>query len=257
MATNRTLQFVGCAYGNVPVQITANINNTTVFNGTVSTLDEPIPDGPTSNKTFLDNPILFSIENNDLFTTDFSGTYPLSVTVTGGDGITLGPVKANFMQNTLKSTLASIMADCSIEGTTLTVGSIFSGNISVGQGIMASNTHPGGIVIPVGITITAGSDLTWTLSDSLTVPTTNILGYVHEQVPLDQATPGNATGFVNCFNGTPTNSEGTPDRFSDVKINGTTQVPLIGISQDSAFPWRVLNGQTLECNFNISLGNIG
>ena len=29
MATNRTLQFIGFAYGNVPVQITARINNTT------------------------------------------------------------------------------------------------------------------------------------------------------------------------------------------------------------------------------------
>ena len=81
MATNRTLQFLGYALGTSPVQITASINDTVVFTGPVETLDPGL-------KYSLDAspyPVLFSVDSTDLFPTTFSGSYPVTMTVTGGD----------------------------------------------------------------------------------------------------------------------------------------------------------------------------
>jgi len=41
--------------------------------------------------------VLFSVENNPLFSTDFSGSYPLSITLNSGDSLTIGPVLCNYM----------------------------------------------------------------------------------------------------------------------------------------------------------------
>ena len=247
MATNRTLQFIGFAYGNVPVQITARINNTTVFSGTVDTANEPIANGPvdTENFPYSHQPVLFSVENSDLFPTDFSGSYPMSIAVSGGDGVILGSVKSNFMKNTVKVIAQSVMHDASIDETTLTIGTIGQGNVHVGQFVFSPE-------LSVGSKIVEGSGLTWTLEHSLTVPSSKLLGFDLQRVPLDQALPGNATVFVNCFNGTPTSSDVSPDRFSSVEINGTFRIPIATLGTQ---PLRILNGQTANFNLNVSLGD--
>jgi hypothetical protein len=67
--------------------------------------------------------------------------------------------------------------------------------------------------------------------------------------------PGNATSFVAVYNGKPTNSEGTPDPRSSVKIDSTTQVPPCEISK-GCWTWTVTAGSNLSCNLNISQGSI-
>ena len=68
--------------------------------------------------------------------------------------------------------------------------------------------------------------------------------------------PGNATSFLTVYsNGTPTNSEGTPDVRSSVKVDDVLQVPPCDVSTGT-WTWEVSSGSNLSCNLNISLGSI-
>jgi hypothetical protein len=167
---DRTLQFCGYAYGNVPVQLNAHINGQLVFGGVVDTLDEPLPD-PDIN--MANAPPLFSVTSS-LFSTDFSGSYPMTVSVGTGTGIFVCAINSNYMPTE-----------------------------SVGNVII----------------------------------------------------PGNATGFLTCFDGTPTNSEGTPDPRSSVTLDAVVQVPPQVVSL-GCWTWVVPQGSTLGHNLNISLGNV-
>lgn len=169
--TDRTIQFCGYGYGDVPVQINAHINGNTVFSGAVPTLDQPMPD-PSINMASA--PVLFTV-NSTLFPTEFSGSYPMTISVATGYGIVLGRTLSNYML--------------------------------------------------------------------LVNETANVI------------IPGNATGFLNCYTGTPTNSEGTPDSRSSVTIDAVAQVPPLEASLGE-WTWLVAQGSTLACNFNVSLGNV-
>jgi len=94
--TNRTLQFLGAAYGNSAVTVTATIDNVVVYNTTVTTTDAEIPlPEDIGNLTF---PSLFSVENSNQFPTEFAGARTMSLTVTGGEGIILTGVLSNYME---------------------------------------------------------------------------------------------------------------------------------------------------------------
>jgi hypothetical protein len=91
--TNRTLQFLGLAYGSSNVTITATIDNVTVFNNTVSTLNQELDNPQTITKPM---PVLFSVENSDQFPVEFAGSKTMNITVTGGDCILLDDVLCNY-----------------------------------------------------------------------------------------------------------------------------------------------------------------
>ena len=91
---NRTIQFYGYAYGNVPVQLNAHINGQTIFSGTVATLNEDIPVLPGDLSAA---PVLFSVDASELFPTTFAGSYPMTVSVATGAGILLGFTNSNYM----------------------------------------------------------------------------------------------------------------------------------------------------------------
>ena len=93
MIQNRTLQFIGLAYGSTPVTVTAQINGTTVFSGEVSTIDTPWPE-PTD---LSSGNVLFSVTDSSLFPTNFAGSYPMTITASNGLGIVLGDVLSNWM----------------------------------------------------------------------------------------------------------------------------------------------------------------
>jgi hypothetical protein len=171
--TNRTLQFLGLAYGNSDVTITATIDNVVVYNNTVATLDEEMID-PGTDWTTTNQ--LFTVENSDQFPIEFAGSRVMSVTVSGGEGIFLTHVLSNYMAQYTK------------------IGNIWEG------------------------------------------------------------TPGNATTFVECYNGTPTNSEETPDCRSNVVIDGVAPEPYV--KSTGIWTWQVDNGSTLVCNLNVGLGNV-
>jgi hypothetical protein len=236
--TNRTLQFYGYAYGNVPVQLNAHINGEVVFSGAVATLDEPIPSEIPSPA-----PVLFSLEDSPLFPTEFSGSLPMTVSVATGSGIALNEVFCNYMLVTTV-TNSVVMENSSINGTTLTVGTVTSGTIQVGQSI----TDEAGNIDPDTV-ITSGSGSSWTVNISQTVASTTIQGGVITEYP------GNATAFISCYSGTPTNSDNTEDPRSSVTIDGVVQNPTRN-GLNGTWTWQVPQGSTLGCEFNISLGNV-
>ena len=100
MATNRTINFYGYAYGDVPVQLNAHINGELVFSGAVSTLNEAMPD--TNGFDMSTAPILFSVTESALFPIDFAGTYPLTLSVATGDGILQCNTFSNYMEQITK-----------------------------------------------------------------------------------------------------------------------------------------------------------
>jgi hypothetical protein len=192
-------------------------------------------------------PVLFSVENSDLFPTDFSGSYPMTLTVNGGAGIAVGVVQSNYMLHLPVVEHTSTMLDAAIDGTTLTIGSISSGPVGVGLFLTGSNILP-------ETRIVSGSDLTWTVDKSQSVLPTTITGN------YTTLTPGNATVFVDCFNGVPANSESTPDGRSSVTIDGITQVPQRNFTSrplTGFWTWIIKSGQILACDFSVGLGNIG
>ena len=91
---NRTIQFCGYAYGNVPVQLNAHINGQTVFSGAVDTLNESLP-SPGIDMT--NAPVLFSVVESELFPTTFAGSYPMTVSVATGYGVLLSTTNCNYM----------------------------------------------------------------------------------------------------------------------------------------------------------------
>ena len=234
---NRTLQFYGLAYGDSNVSLTATINGTTVFSGEVPTVDSQIYNNDT---------LLFSLENSVLFPTNWQGSLPMSITVTGGNGVTLTIIKSNYMQSGL-SVPQVVMENSSIEGRVLTVGTVTSGTITTDlqlsvNGVL-SNTF-----------IRSGSGSTWIVatrpapSVDQSVPSTTITGIQYNTIP------GNATAYLECYDGTPTNSENTPDPRSSVTIDGVSQVPPSPPSK-GVWSWRVPTGSTIAYNLNVSLGN--
>lgn len=169
MAANRTFQFWGQGYGSDAATITASINSTQVYSGTVPTVDQPLP---TDNQPLPGSQsILFTIPNSALLNTDFAGSLPMTIEVTGGTGVLFGVIDSNYY--------------------------IGSGNLA-----------------------------------------------------------GTVDNFAQCYNGTPTNSEGTPDPRSSVYVNGVQQVPPL-VASLGCWTWIVPTVGTLTYNWNIGVGQVG
>jgi len=232
---NRTIQFCGYAYGNVPVQLNAHINGQTVFSGTVATLDEIFPVLPID---MTAAPVLFSVLESALFPTSFSGAYPMTVSVATGYGIILGNTNSNYML----SASNQVEFSGSISGTTLNVSSVTSGEILPGQTIYNN-------VITAGTTIISGNGSTWQINGSHSQVTSEAI--------INGATfvTGTVDQFNSCFNGTPTNSESTEDSRSSVQINGVPQTPPRDSNSSGQWTWLVEAGSTIEYNFNVSVGD--
>ena len=229
---NRTLQFCGYAYGDVPVQLNAHINGTLVFSGAVATLNEVMPD-PSLDMSSA--PVLFSVAESALYPTSYSGAYPMTISVATGYGIAVCKTFCNYMG----SWTDTVEFSGSISGTTLTVSSVTSGKVTVGQNIYGTG-------ITGGTTIVSGNGSSWVVSKDQTVGETTINGSI--------SVAGTADVFSQCFNGTPANSEGTPDSRSSVQLNGVPQVPPLEPSYGE-WTWLVDSGSTLECNFNVFVGS--
>lgn len=75
--TDRTFQQWAQGYGSTPCQVTCQIDGNTVFSGTVTTLDEPLPSLP--DPEFIGPPVAWSWQD----ASDFTGTRQFTVSVTG------------------------------------------------------------------------------------------------------------------------------------------------------------------------------
>ena len=234
---NRTLQFYGAAYGDSNVSLTATINGTTVFSGEVATINAPILLPPVD---LTSTTLLFSVDNSTLFPTNWCGSYPMSITVTGGLGVVFGNIYCNYIF-TATHTIQSVMENSSIDGNILTVGTVSSGTVAIGQLLTGTD-------VLAGTRIKSGSDTTWIVNNSQTVPNTTITGELITPVP------GVADKYQPCYNGQPVNSENTPDPRSSVTIDGVVQVPPVVPSKGS-WSWQVPPGSTIAYNLNVGLGN--
>jgi len=234
---NRTLQFYGTAYGDSNVSLTATINGNTVFSGEVPTINSPMPPPPHD----LSNNILFSIENSSLFPTNYAGSYPMSIKVTGGYVAVFGLITCNYMAKSL----ITVMANSSISGNVLTVGKLNLGTIAIGQLITGKE-------VVANTVIESGADSTWIVNNSQTVTTTTIFGDWHAGHAAEK--PGVVDEYQQCYKGDPANSEDTPDARSSVTIDGIAQVPPFPKSR-GVWQWAIPNGSTITYDLNISAGS--
>lgn len=236
---NRTLQFYGYAYGNVPVQLTAQINGETVFSGPVSTQDQPLPmvapEGTSA-------PVLFTVENSALFPTEFSGSLPMTLSVATGEGVVLSEVKCNYMAN-LEFTPVFWSENSTLVGNVLTIGTVTSGSVATGQRLTGPGVPP--------VKIISGSDSMWITGWPEDTPVgPGIIGG-GELANIS----GNATGFLSCYTGIPANSENTHDPRTSVTIDNVPQSPARE-GANGTWHWIVPQGSTLACNLNVGVGNV-
>jgi len=109
MAANRTFQFIGLGFGAEPVTVTASINNTQIYSGTVTTVDQPVyltPVGPQDQQVTL-----FTIDNSASLNTDFAGSLPMTVVVSGGTGVVFGEINSNYWQGNIYANIGAGTAD--------------------------------------------------------------------------------------------------------------------------------------------------
>ena len=109
MAQSRTFQFYGVAYGNTPVTITAKINSTEVFSGAVATVAETFP--PDTYPAVGAQGVLFTIDNSAVLNTDFAGSLPMTLDITGGDGVVVQNILCNYYAGNVQINPGSGTAD--------------------------------------------------------------------------------------------------------------------------------------------------
>jgi hypothetical protein len=102
MAQNRTFHFNGIGYGNTPVTVTARVNSTEIFSGEIPTIDQPIDPVPYPTPEIANTTVLFSLADSALLNTDFAGSLPMTVTVTGGLGALFGEINSNYYQGNVQ-----------------------------------------------------------------------------------------------------------------------------------------------------------
>ena len=104
MAANRTFQFYGIGYGNTPVTVTAHVNSTEIFSGEIATIDQPIDPYPNPIPSEVNTNLMFSLADSALLNTDFAGSLPMTVAVTGGEAAMVGWINCNYYQGNTQIT---------------------------------------------------------------------------------------------------------------------------------------------------------
>ena len=88
--TTRTFKQMGVAFGDQPLEITAKVDNVVVYQGPVTTLNEPFPELPNSNYHVTNE--LFSW-TTDLF---FTGSQVIDITVGSGAELLVATTAGNY-----------------------------------------------------------------------------------------------------------------------------------------------------------------
>lgn len=225
---NRTLNFHGVAFGEVPVQMNAHINGQLVFSGAVQPQSADHPD-PLEPAMFANAGILFSVVDSPLFPTGSELTYPMTLSVATGECVFLTVVDSNYMPMGEDR----VRFSGSISGTTLTVSAVTAGTISVGMDVIliGTTTSYGKIV--------SGSGTTWELNQSHTVPESSL--------GARKGIPGTPTDFSDCY------PQG--DARQNVQIDGIDQTPDRIGDEDGEWTWCINAGSTFECQLHVDAGS--
>lgn len=101
MAENRTFQFYGQGFGSSNVSITASVNSTQLYSGSVPTVDQPVSPIPIPDPE--NQVVLFEIPDSTVLNTDFAGSLPMTVEVTGGSGVIFGVIYSNYYQGNVST----------------------------------------------------------------------------------------------------------------------------------------------------------
>jgi hypothetical protein len=88
--TTRTVKMFGLAYGTTPAEIAVTLDGVSVYTGTVTTADEPVPSLP--NAELVDTTVQFC---NFEIGMDVNGTIPMTCTVLSGTVI-FAQILANY-----------------------------------------------------------------------------------------------------------------------------------------------------------------
>jgi hypothetical protein len=224
---------MGLAYGSEPVNIVAKINSTTVYSGPLPTIDQPVSPVPEPIPT--DMSVLFSIDNSSALNTDFAGSLPMTIEVSGGSGVIFGDILSNYCQEPNTAVYAN-------------------GEIPVVEDPNSTTEQVNAIIVPK-----ANPPFNATEMAFLNIPGP----YTQQQNEEFQAllllhnipcyVSSGPNEFQSNYIGTPVNSENTPDPRSTVYINGVQQVPPTPVSH-GVWNWFMPAGSTFAYNWNISTG---
>jgi hypothetical protein len=93
---NRSLRFMGTAFG-TNVTLNIELNGNTIYNGIVPSVDAPIVQMPVADDyqytVLAETAALADIH------TDFAGSLPMKITVTGGHGVLLQDIQSNYQKD--------------------------------------------------------------------------------------------------------------------------------------------------------------
>jgi hypothetical protein len=99
MATNRTFQFRGIGYGDSDVTVTARVNSTQIFSGTITTIaGDPLNPEPYPTPTVAYDTVAFSLNDSALLNTDFAGSLPMTIEFSGGNAVIFTNILSNYYQ---------------------------------------------------------------------------------------------------------------------------------------------------------------
>jgi len=233
MADNRTFKFYGQGYGSSNVSIVAKINSTVVFSGEIPTIalaansvqPTPLP---------TDQVVLFSINNSSALNTDFAGSLPMTIDITGGESVLFGNIESNYYE---QQNSAVYTAD----------------QLAVLNNPDSTPAEINAIIIPLAnppFNDTELAFLNLPTYDDAQIQEFYALLVAHNIPVFVSSGPDN---YTNNYTGSPVNSEETPDPRSSVTINGNIQVPPQSKSTGT-WNWYVPTGNTLGYNWNISVG---
>jgi hypothetical protein len=97
MADNRTFQFHGIGYGDSPVTVTASVNSTQIFSGTITTLPgDPLNPEPYPTPQAAYDTVAFSLDDSALLNTDFAGSLPMTIEISGGNAVIFTEILSNY-----------------------------------------------------------------------------------------------------------------------------------------------------------------
>jgi hypothetical protein len=102
MAENRTFKFYGIGLGDTPVTLTATVNSTQIFSGTIPTQPGSVPPVYAIPPDAAYETVMFSLDNSALLNTDFAGSLPMTIQISGGNAVIMSEIQSNYFAGNIE-----------------------------------------------------------------------------------------------------------------------------------------------------------